>query len=137
MSSRPPRKKGVGDDDGIVSESQSPESLDFDFLDEFCSGVELEELSFTTWCEHHRCLDLQLTLHISLHEAKNGCAKQLEYSRTTRVERNGQIEVSREKHKVSVLVPPNTTDQQTIRIEGLGDCDQNGQGDLQVIIRVS
>lgn len=130
MSSRPPRQNLPQK----VAESLDP--TDFDVLERFCSDIEIEEISFEKWCDHHEQLDLIFHLHLSEVEARDGCEKQITFTRTIRELDNLKMRPLRKKIQKSIKVPANSVHGQEIILEGQGDSQGQIVGNLRVIINI-
>lgn len=110
---------------------------DTDAMDEFCAGIDLDEIEYDQWCDHHRCLDLVFTLSIDPSRAASGCIELIEMSRSLIKSENGEKVLRREKFQVKVEIPSGTKCGHLMRLRNYGDFSEGHKGDLLVTIRIA
>lgn len=103
-----------------------------DPLADFCSKIDIPEISLSEWEDCHQALDLTVPLFVSPSEADSGAERTLTFSRT--VTSDGKP--SRTKVQCQITVPQAAKDGQTLVVPGAGDSRDGCAGDLKVIIRV-
>ncbi|SME89715.1 DnaJ C-terminal domain-containing protein [Pseudobacteriovorax antillogorgiicola] len=128
MASRRDKKKSPSD----LAESTQ---IDFDALDEFCAGIELEDIEFDKWCDHHNSLDLEISLKVDPQEARHGCIKEVELSRAVTETVGDEAVSKREKIKHQIEIKPGTPNGHRITLDGYGDKEHGQCGHLHVTIR--
>lgn len=127
MGSPPGKKEQQGRGD-------SHDPSDFDALDEFCSGVELNDMEFESWANIHHDLDLRYILRVSPEQAKQGCIEYIVLSRSIKASSDKAVR-KRQKSKLKVEIHPGARDGDIIRLKGCGDESPDQVGDLVVTIR--
>lgn len=130
MSSRPPRHPEDQD------AAESPDLDDFEALDQFCSEVDIEEISFEMWRDKHSSLDLIYHLSLTADEMRDGCEKAIIFSRTFRESADINDRPRRMKTEFTVQVPPKSHHGLELVVKGQGDASTQVVGDLRVIIQL-
>lgn len=106
---------------------------DWDALDSFCEAIEFEDISFDQWSKTHHTLNLIFELRLSAMDCRDGCEKQITFTRSTYAQCASQ-RPSKQKITHTIVVPPGTSFGDLIVVKGLGDCKSDQTGDLQVVI---
>ena len=109
---------------------------DIDAIEEFCLDVELDEIEYDTWCDHHTSLDLVYTLCIKSQCAAEGCTRIIQISRSVSKLVDDWVVCRREKFQQVVEIPAGAKDGLQIKISGCGDFNASHKGDLLVTIRI-
>lgn len=131
MSSRPPRQNLPKE----VAESFDPP--DHDILEQFCAGIEIDDISFEKWRDLHQDLDLIYTLYLNEDEISQGCEKIITYTRSIKTSSEQQQRPVKVKVEKSIKIEPNAKHGQVIVVEGQGDVVGEAVGDLRVLIHIN
>lgn len=123
MSSKLPNKR----DASIKAKSRLSQDEEID-LEAFCEDIHFDDISFDDWQNVVETLDLITELYITESEAKFGVTKELGFTRMV----NGK----RITVRLPVDVPAGMEDGEKVVLPAEGDCSNNKQGDLHVMIRL-
>lgn len=121
-------------------QSEKEEDLEGDqlALDDFCKGIEYEDISFDAWSATHHDLNLCIPIFISPQKARLGGDYDLKFVRTIiRTDELGSI-LGRDKSHVQLTLklPANQSKNYEIVLENEGDCLGNNFGQLRVQVRI-
>lgn len=105
-------------------------------LQEFCSGVHYEEMSFENWCQKHKKLDLEISIFVTRTQLSATFRTVVKLSRTIRTHSAHGHQEKREKIEQELVLGPDIDSPKVIRIKGLGDIVDNQAGDLWIIIKI-
>ena len=105
-------------------------------LDVFCNEVEYDEIAFDSWGDHHESLDLVLYLKVSAEEANQGGERELKYSQTLKIQKQGKLIISRQKASVVICWSTMVSEGFEFCFPGLGDTSGAQTGDLRVQIKI-
>mgnify|MGYP003683824121 FL=1 len=123
--------------DGKKDLAEQLDSDDIDALEDFCSGVDLDEIEFSQWCDHHNSLDLEFTLSVEANRAALGCTLSFEMSRSIKENQGDKLVCRREKVQHQIEIEPGTLDGHKKTLKGCGDCELGRNGNLHVTIRIT
>jgi hypothetical protein len=125
-------KKSVPDRRSKLSRS------DMEALDEFCSNVEIEEISFTKWQDFHNDLNLLIPYFLRQEEALAGCEKQISWVRSVVSDPKKKKEtLIKQKVTHKFTFPPNTRDGYTIIVPDQGDQSGESVGIARIVVKIS
>ena len=110
------------------AKKESTEASDFDYMDQFCADVPLDEISFSDWKVVHSCLDLVVAVKITCEESKTGICKRITWTRTST--KNGKKSKSKVVREVDI--PPQTENRAEITLNGLGDTNESETGNVTI-----
>jgi hypothetical protein len=133
VSSRPPR-------DNLPQSNQAAESLnssDEEALEQFCAEIEIDEISFDFWCDHHHNLDLIVEVSVTPDELRQDYQTTVSVTRTFKRTTSSGIQGWREKLEKDIIIPAGVTNGHEIAFSGLGDSHDDRHGDLRIIIRIA
>lgn len=118
------------DEQSLISKESSgkPSDSELEDLDNFCSGVEFDEMSLEDWQDVHECLDLTVPVFVDSEIGKTGGKVTVKFCR--------QEEDKKEKVTIDQEVPAGTKDGTCFFLVGQGDCRSGKHGDLRLIIRL-
>lgn len=112
------------------------QNADEQALQEFCSAVHYEEMSFENWCHKHKKLDLEIPIFVTRTQLSATFRTVVKLSRTIRTHSAQGHQEKREKIEREVVLGPDTDCKKKIKIKGLGDVDGDQAGDLWIIIKI-
>lgn len=108
-----------------------------DDLDAFCSSVQIDEIRFEKWQEHHSKLDLCYPLIIRRSQIHETFRTVIRMTRTIKdIDAQSSRVESREKFEHSLELPPEELKPQKIRVKGLGDRCGKNVGDLLIVLEI-
>jgi hypothetical protein len=105
---------------------------DLDALEDFCSSLQIEEISLNEWEKVDEKLDLIVPIWISAEEALLGCERIVSFVRTIQSEKG--TAPLRQKVELLVQIPIGSDESTRIRLEGQGEIKGGKTGDLIVKI---
>lgn len=104
-------------------------------LEDFCHGLQIDEVSLDDWIQVHESLDLTIPLNLSRADLHEGDQEiKIQWTRSIRERSNGPTTRTRESK--SVIVPSQTRNGDVMVFKGLGDKIAEASGDLRIIIHV-
>lgn len=120
-----------------VSKEERLNDEDLELLEQICSSVNYDEISFETWCDQHDSLNLIVNAVLSNSEAKAGCKKNVSWTRKiiTRLQ-DGSLREKKERISRDIEFPPNTIAGDTKELSDLGDVKKNQIGNVRVIVKI-
>jgi hypothetical protein len=111
---------------------------DLEALDDFCSSIELEDISFDAFCESNNCLHVRIRVLVSEQEFTGGGKRKVDFTRTVKVSTPKGVKVTKEKVSYEVTWKNGTCVGDVICVEKIGDKDQDGEiGHLYVTLEAS
>ncbi len=118
---------------------------DEEALADFCAGVDLPEIEFSTWRDLHYSLDLVLTISLSRQEARQGGSREVKFVRTIRensAEKRQKAPGTKKlksKESASALIswPPQVLPGTVFTLVAQGDRRESHRGDVKITIRIS
>ena len=125
---RPGPKKTKGKPPPKLSNS------DLSALDDFCQGIEYDEIPYDSWETCLEALDLSIPIWLDQAAARQGGERLVNFSRAVR--ETPKSRPARQPASVVIHVPPGTLDGAAIVVYGKGDilCEQ--AGNLIIIVHV-
>ena len=105
-------------------------------LQEFCSGVKYEEMSFDSWCQKHKKLDLEVPIFVTRSQLSATFRTVVRITRTIRTLTAHGHKEKREKVERELVLGPDTDARNAIQVKGLGDAIDDQVGDLWIIIKI-
>jgi hypothetical protein len=114
----------------------SEQNDDEQALQEFCSAVHYEEMSFENWCQKHKKLDLEIPIFVTGTQLSATFRAVVKFSRTIRTHSAQGHQEKREKIEREVVLEPSTDCPRAIKLKGLGDVEGDQAGDLWIIIKI-
>ena len=126
-------KRECGDHDQSADGASSDEVE----IEAFCSTIKFEEISFESWQDKHRKLDLTFPLRIKRSELDQTQRALVKLSRTiTTTSTNGRRVEQRERFEFEVPICSNLKDSKVLKYPGLGDRCDSAAGDLLIILHI-
>ncbi len=105
-------------------------------LQKFCSAVHYDEMSFETWCQKHKKLDLEIPIFVTRTQLSATFRTVVKLTRTIRTHSAQGHEEKREKIERELVLGPDTDGCKAIKLKGLGDIVDGQAGDLWIIIKI-
>lgn len=119
----------------IVGNKNTLSEADQEALAAFAHQVDLESISFSSWKNAHKDLDLQIPLFISRAEALEGGQKELLYSQTTHPSKEGEKRF-RVPSAILVAWPPGVRSGTVFCFDSNGDKRGKLRGRLMITIQI-
>ncbi len=130
------RRKRPNQDRGLCPPTSSDQADEEQELQDFCSAVQYEEMSFENWCQKHKKLDLEIPLFVTREQLTSTFRIVVKLTRTIRIHSAQGHQETREKIERELVLGPDTDCRKAILLRGLGDVLDAEAGDLWIIIKV-